>query len=57
MHINFSVKGMEGRVSGAKVKSIGQVFNARTNTVDIIAKPDSANKSFRPGMNVEVVIE
>jgi len=57
MHIDFSVKGLEGPVSGATVKSIGQVFNVRTNTVDIIAKPDSANKSFRPGMNVEVVIE
>jgi cobalt-zinc-cadmium efflux system membrane fusion protein len=57
MHVGFSVKGLEGPVSGATVKSIGQVFNTSTNTVDIIAKPDSANKLFRPGMNIEVVIE
>jgi cobalt-zinc-cadmium efflux system membrane fusion protein len=57
MHIGFYIKGLEGPVSGATVKSIGQVFNPHTNTVDIIAKPDSANKSFRPGMNVEVVIK
>jgi cobalt-zinc-cadmium efflux system membrane fusion protein len=57
MHIGFSVKGLQGPVSGATVKSIGQVFNANTNTVDIIAKPDSANKLFRPGMNVQVIIE
>jgi cobalt-zinc-cadmium efflux system membrane fusion protein len=56
MHIGFSVKGMEGEVAGATVKSIGQVFNLQTNTVSVIAKPDSTNKLFRPGMNVEVVI-
>ena len=42
--------------SGARIKGIGQVFNTETNTVKIIAQPDSVNKAFRPGMSVEVVM-
>jgi cobalt-zinc-cadmium efflux system membrane fusion protein len=56
MPVKFSLSGGSGTLSGATIKSIGQVFNARTNTVNIIARPDSVNKFFRPGMNVEVVI-
>ncbi|UCH15313.1 MAG: efflux RND transporter periplasmic adaptor subunit, partial [Bacteroidales bacterium] len=56
MAIKFSLS--EGReiLSGAKIKSIGQVFNTETNTVNIIARPDSANKTYRPGMSVKIII-
>ena len=56
MAVRFSLSGGHGSLSGATIKNIGQVFDARTNTVSIIAQPDSINKMFRPGMNVEVVI-
>jgi cobalt-zinc-cadmium efflux system membrane fusion protein len=56
MPVKFSLSGGSGTLSGATIRTIGQVFNARTNTVNIIAQPDSVNKMFRPGMNVEVVI-
>jgi cobalt-zinc-cadmium efflux system membrane fusion protein len=56
MPLLFSMSDKEDTFSGARIKSIGQVFNTETNTVGIIAKPDSLNKAFRPGMNARIVI-
>jgi cobalt-zinc-cadmium efflux system membrane fusion protein len=56
MPILFAVSDTGFSLSGARIKGIGQVFNAETNTVEIIAQPDSVNKDLRPGMNVEVII-
>lgn len=56
MPILFSLPDTVNELSGARVKGIGQIFNTETNTVGIIAQPDSVNKAIRPGMNVEVII-
>ena len=56
MAIKFLLSEGNSKLSGAKIKNIGQVFNTETNTANIIAQPDSVNKIFRPGMNVEVII-
>jgi cobalt-zinc-cadmium efflux system membrane fusion protein len=57
MPILFAVSDTGFALPGARIKGIGQVFNSETNTVGIIAQPDSVNKDLRPGMNVEVIIE
>jgi len=56
MPILFSLSDTVNALSGARIKGIGQVFNTKTNTVGIIAQPDSVNKALRPGMNAEVII-
>jgi cobalt-zinc-cadmium efflux system membrane fusion protein len=57
MPVLFSLPDTANALSGAIIKGIGQVFNTETNTVGIIAQPDSVNKALRPGMNVEVIID
>ncbi len=56
MPVLFSLSDAGKALSGARIKGIGQVFNSETNTVGIIALPDSVNKDLRPGMNAEVII-
>lgn len=56
MAVKFSLSEGNSKLSGARIKNIGQVFNTETNTVNIIAQPDSVNKTYRPGMNVDVII-
>ena len=56
MPVLFSLPDTVKALSGARIKGIGQIFNTETNTVNIIAQPDSVNKTYRPGMNVEVIL-
>ncbi len=56
MPVRFSLPEGDSVLSGAKIKNIGQVFNTETNAVNIIAQPDSVNKTFRPGMGVKILI-
>jgi len=56
MTVSFTVSGKNINHLNAGICNIGQVINTETNSFNVYAIPDSNDRSFRPGMPVEMLL-